>query len=92
MALDTLHILILQKGVGSIRYTWLENGLERTGECTPNKTGADKRLCGLVGEGRILTIHSAEPNFGDIFMEITGRALLYPPPDKGIGNEKACIE
>lgn len=75
-ALDTPHNLIMQKGVGRIRYTWVENGQEQKGECAPDQTGSDERLCRLVREGRILTIHSAEPNLGDIFMEVTGRALL----------------
>lgn len=29
----------------------------------------------LMGEGRLATIHSAEPNLGDIFLEVTGRPL-----------------
>ena len=74
--LDTPHNLIMQKGVGSIHYSWLENGQEQTSECAPDQTGSDERLCELVRQGRILTIHSAEPNLGDIFMEVTGRALL----------------
>ncbi len=74
-ALDTPHQLILKKGAGAIRYTWLENGEEKSGECALGETNADERLLLLMREGRLLTIHSGEPNLGDVFMELTGRAL-----------------
>jgi fluoroquinolone transport system ATP-binding protein len=74
-ALDTPHNLIMRKGAVSLRYSWLEGGVEHSAECPLHKTGGDSRLQGLVAEGRLLTVHSAEPNLGDIFMEVTGRAL-----------------
>lgn len=75
-ALDTPHNLIMRKGASSLRYSWRENGVEQSGECALAHTGADARLQKLLADGRLLTIHSAEPNLGDIFMEVTGRALL----------------
>lgn len=48
----------------------------KTGECPLPKTGEDKRLLSLIREGRLLTVHSAEPNLNDVFMEVTGRSLL----------------
>lgn len=74
-ALDTPHNLIMRKGAASLRYAWLENGVEQNGECLLDRTGEDARLQKLIREGRLVTIHSAEPNLGDIFMEVTGRAL-----------------
>lgn len=74
--LDTPRALILKRGAASLRYSWLENGVENTVDCPLDRTGEDGRLSGLIREGRLLTIHSAEPNLGDIFIEITGRSLL----------------
>ncbi len=75
VALDTPHNLIMKKGASALRYSWREDGAERFGECILNKTGTDARLQRLIADGRLLTIHSAEPSLGDIFMEVTGRAL-----------------
>lgn len=74
-ALDTPHNLIMRKGAASLRYSWLEGNVEHNAECPLEQTGGDLRLQRLVVEGRLLTVHSAEPNLGDIFMEVTGRAL-----------------
>jgi len=74
-ALDTPHNLIMRKGAASLSYSWLEANVEHSAECPLDQTGGDLRLQRLVVEGRLLTVHSAEPNLGDIFMEVTGRAL-----------------
>lgn len=74
-ALDTPHNLIMRKGASFLRYSWLEDGAEHFGECRLCETGADSRLQELISDGCLLTIHSAEPNLGDIFIEVTGRAL-----------------
>lgn len=76
VALDTPHALVMGWGAGTLTYSFLENGVEKTGECPLPKTGEDKRLLSLIREGRLLTVHSAEPNLNDIFMEVTGRSLL----------------
>lgn len=76
VALDTPHALVMGWGAGTLTYTWMENGVEKTGECPLPKTGEDKRLLSLIREGRLLTVHSAEPNLNDIFMEATRRSLL----------------
>lgn len=75
-ALDSPHNLIIKKGAGLIHYCYIENGKEITSVCQLDKTSQDKMLCKLIAEGRLLTIHSSEPNLGDIFMEITGRQLI----------------
>ena len=74
-ALDTPHTLIMRRGAARLRYAWLDDGMERSGECALSDTGADARLLELIRSGRLLTVHSQEPNLGDIFMEITGRSL-----------------
>lgn len=74
-ALDTPHNLIMKKGAANLRYSWAQDGAECFGECPLEQTGGDARLQKLVASGALLTIHSAEPNLGDIFMEVTGRAL-----------------
>ncbi len=74
-ALDTPHALIMRKGAAKLSYSWEESGRECFGECLLCETGRDITLQGLINEGRLQTVHSAEPNLGDIFMEITGRAL-----------------
>lgn len=73
--LDTPRALIMRKGAGSLRYTYLEEGQEKSGDCILTETGADGALQLLLREGRLQTIHSLEPNLGDIFLEVTGRAL-----------------
>lgn len=74
-AMDTPHNLIMKKGAGLIRYSYLENGKETDSECPINDSGKDEKLLRLISEGKLLTIHSMEPDLGDIFMEVTGRGL-----------------
>lgn len=74
-AMDTPHNLIMKKGAGLIRYSYLENGKETGSECPINDSGKDEKLLRLISEGKLLTIHSMEPDLGDIFMEVTGRGL-----------------
>lgn len=74
-ALDTPHNLIMKKGAGVISYSYLENGVETKAQCAINESGSDAKLQQLVSESKLLTIHSMEPDLGDIFMEVTGRGL-----------------
>jgi len=76
VALDSPRSLILKRGASSLRYSFLEEGLEQAKECSLHETGTDERLSQLIRDGKLLTIHSAEPNLGDIFMEVTGRSLV----------------
>lgn len=75
-ALDTPHALVMRKGATRLTYTWLENGGERSATCDLRETGADPLFSQLVAQGRLATIHSAEPTLNDIFLEVTGRALV----------------
>ncbi|MBP5176080.1 MAG: ABC transporter ATP-binding protein [Treponema sp.] len=73
--MDTPHNLIMKKGAGVICYSYLENEKEIKSECVINDSGKDEKLRKLISEGKLLTIHSMEPDLGDIFMEVTGRGL-----------------
>ncbi len=74
-ALDSPHNLIMRHGASRIQYSYIESGKEISSSCPLDKTSEDLTLRGLVAEGRLSTIHSCEPNLGDIFMEMTGRRL-----------------
>lgn len=74
-AMDAPHKLIMKKGAKSVQYTYLENDAEKEGISTLDSIGQDEQLKTIVKQNRLLTIHSCEPNLGDIFMEITGRKL-----------------
>lgn len=73
--LDSPHNLIMQKGAGTIHYSYKENGIEKNCECKISESSEDLTLQNLIKENKVLTIHSTEPNLGDIFMEVTGRKL-----------------
>lgn len=75
-AMDTPRALIMKKGAATIHYTYLENGKEQAGECALADTACDEQLSAALKEGRLMTIHSTEPNLGDIFIDITGRVLV----------------
>lgn len=73
-ALDTPHNLIMSRGAAKLQYTYFD-GVEKTGECSLNKTNEDQKLQSLLRHNLLLSIHSSEPTLNDIFMDITGRTL-----------------
>lgn len=73
-ALDTPHNLIMSKGAAKLQYTYFD-GVEKTGECSLDKTNEDQKLQSLLRHNLLLSIHSSEPTLNDIFMDITGRTL-----------------
>ena len=76
-ALDTPHNLIMGRGAARLSYTWKrQDGGERRGECLLSNTSQDVRLNRLMAENRLTSLHSSEPDLNDIFLEITGRALV----------------
>lgn len=75
-ALDTPHALVMRKGATALTYTWMEGGREHTGACPLKGSGSDATLNRLISEGQLATIHSAEPTLNDIFLDVTGRALV----------------
>jgi fluoroquinolone transport system ATP-binding protein len=74
-ALDSPHKLIMEKGAKKLSYSYLENHKERQAVCSLDSTSFDEKLKMLIANNQLLTIHSSEPNLGDIFMDITGRRL-----------------
>lgn len=75
-AMDTPHNLIMKKGAAQVRYSWLEENIEKEASCRIDETGTETALLELLAAGRIKTIHSGEPSLNDIFMEVTGRTLV----------------
>lgn len=73
-ALDTPHNLIMSRGAAKLQYTYFD-GVEKTGECSLDKTNEDQKLQSLLRHNLLLSIHSSEPTLNDIFMDITGRTL-----------------
>lgn len=74
-ALDSPHNLIMSKGAATVTYTWMEGG-EHSASCPLRQLSSDMRLKELIAENRLRSIHSSEPTLNDIFMELTGRALV----------------
>lgn len=74
-ALDSPRNLIMSKGAATVTYTWMEDG-EQSAECPLEGLSGDEWLRRLIAENRLASIHSSEPTLSDIFMDITGRALV----------------
>lgn len=74
-ALDSPRNLIMKKGASKINYTYSLDGKEIAGCCSLLESAKDSLLAKVISENKLLTIHSSEPNLGDIFMEVTGRKL-----------------
>ncbi len=73
-ALDSPRNLILQRGAAKARYTYT-NGQAQNGECLLSQISQDSVLAAAIRENRLLSIHSSDATLGDIFIEVTGRAL-----------------
>lgn len=74
-ALDTPHQLIMSKGATKLKYSYWD-GVEVFKECLLSEVNQDKQLIYLIEHNLLLSIHSSEPTLNDIFIELTGRALL----------------
>lgn len=77
-ALDSPHNLVMQKGAARLVYTYRreEDGREEKRECPLSETGSDLFLQKLLRENRLTSLHTSEPDLNDIFLEVTGRALV----------------
>jgi fluoroquinolone transport system ATP-binding protein len=75
-ALDTPKALMTQKRAVQLSYAYKtpDGGLEER-SVPLDQTGGDETLRRLIAEGRLSSIHSAEPTLNDVFVEITGRRL-----------------
>ncbi|MDD3123968.1 MAG: ABC transporter ATP-binding protein [Candidatus Izemoplasmatales bacterium] len=76
MALDTPHNLIMSRGAAKIDYAYLVDNKEIKNQVLLSETKIDKQLTDAILENKLIYIHSSEPNLNDIFIEITGKALL----------------
>lgn len=76
VALDTPHALVMRKGAASVRYTYTDNGRERSGECPLAALAECDEYTRAVRSKTLTSVHSLEPDLGDIFMELTGRSLV----------------
>ena len=74
-ALDTPKNLMKKKGAKTVTYSYIENGQEVEKEILLEKIADDQILKEKIENNKLLTIHSMEPDLGDIFMEVTGRRL-----------------
>lgn len=74
-ALDSPHNLIMSQGAATVTYTWLENG-EHCASCPLDRLSDDKQLKKLIAQNRLQSIHSSEPTLNDVFIDLTGRALV----------------
>lgn len=74
-ALDAPHQLVMRRGAHTVHYSYLAGGRECTASCALDAAGRDATLRAHMENGTLLSIHSSEPNLGDIFMEVTGRQL-----------------
>lgn len=75
-ALDSPHHLIMREGATKVKYTYVEQYIEKTEECLLYKVGENRKLQQLLAENKITSIHSSEPTLDDIFVKITGRELI----------------
>ena len=77
-ALDSPHNLVMRKGAARLVYTYRreEDGRDERGECLLAQTGSDLLLQNLLRENRLTSLHTSEPDLNDIFLEVTGRALV----------------
>ncbi|MBN1777948.1 MAG: ABC transporter ATP-binding protein [Clostridiales bacterium] len=75
-ALDTPKALMTKKRAVQLTYTFEspDGGLEER-SVPLTQTGGDATLRQLIGDGKLASIHSAEPTLNDVFVEITGRRL-----------------
>lgn len=74
-ALDRPAALMHQAGSCEVTYTYHNHGEAITTTSKLDRLSDDHHLQAAIGENRLLSIHSQEPNLGDVFMSVTGRRL-----------------
>lgn len=74
-ALDSPRSLMMSQGAATLRYTWMEAGMEYEQGCPLAEIAGDAHLQKLMQTGTLTSIHSCEPTLNDIFLQITGRSL-----------------
>ncbi len=75
-ALDTPKALMTQKRAEEMTYAYLsQDGALKERRVALEKTGEDEVFLQLARDGKLASVHSAEPTLNDVFVEITGRGL-----------------
>lgn len=75
-ALDSPHSLIMRKKTESVRFSYYRENVEITKVIPINDLETDKEYLEAIKNHTLASIHSCEPNLGDIFREITGKKLI----------------
>lgn len=73
--LDTPHQLILQESAKKVKYSYLDGDREIEIASTLDSLAEDVIFLDKIKRNELLTVHSGEPDLGDIFIKVTGRKL-----------------
>lgn len=73
--LDTPHQLILQESAKKVKYSYLDGDREIEIASTLDSLAEDGIFLDKIKRNELLTVHSGEPDLGDIFIKVTGRKL-----------------
>ena len=75
-ALDTPKALMTQKRAVEMSYAYLSpDGDLKERSIALASSGEDEMFLQLARDGKLVSVHSAEPTLNDVFVEITGRGL-----------------
>lgn len=72
---DSPSAFVRQAGAAAVTYTYMANGQEHSGRAPLATLNTDQNLRQAIATNTLTSIHSTEPDLGDIFMTITGRKL-----------------
>ena len=75
-ALDTPHNFIMRGPERALKYSWSENGEEKSALTPLNAISGDEELQYLINNNKLLTTHTTEHTLNDVFIELTGRRLV----------------
>ena len=73
--LDTPHQLMLQESAKKVKYSYLDGDREIEIASTLDSLAEDGIFLDKIKRNELLTVHSGEPDLGDIFIKVTGRKL-----------------
>lgn len=73
--LDTPHQLMLQESAKKVKYSYLDGDREIEIASTLDSLAEDVIFLDKIKRNELLTVHSGEPDLGDIFIKVTGRKL-----------------
>lgn len=74
-AMDSPRRLVMNQGASSLRYTFVDNGVEQTRVTPISRLSEDQTLFFLLKSNRITSIHSDEPDLSKVFTQVTGGRL-----------------